>query len=45
MMFVVGLSRPFPDLAGVRFVDARSASRMNNGVRISERFSMWCAAQ
>ena len=45
MMFGVGARRPFPDLAGARLVDARSASRMNSGVRMSGRFSMWCAAQ
>ncbi len=31
---------PFPAVAGVRFVDARSASRMNLGVSIVARFSM-----
>jgi hypothetical protein len=35
-----GWSKPFPDLAGARFAEARSASRMNNGVKISGRFSM-----
>ena len=30
---------PFPAVAGVRFVDARSASRMNLGVSIVARFS------
>ena len=37
-------ARPFPLVAGVLFVDARSASIINFGVRIDGRFSMWWLA-
>ncbi len=36
----VGMSRPFPDLAGACIVDAHSASSMSNGVRMSGHLSM-----
>ncbi len=47
-MCIVGVvltSRPFPEVAGAHFVDAHSALRMNSGVNMSGRCSMWCAAQ
>ncbi len=35
------LMRPLPLVAGVRFVDAQRASKMNFGLSISGCFSMW----
>ena len=36
-----GFINPLPFVAGVRLVDALSASRMSFGVNIVGRFSMW----
>ena len=41
----VVMSKPFPEVAGARFVDACSTSRMNDGVKFSGPFLKWCAAQ
>ena len=35
------LTRPLPEVAGVRWIDARRALSMNFEVRISGLFSMW----
>ena len=39
-----GFMSPLPFVAGVRFVDARSASRMSFGVNIVGRISTWWLA-
>ena len=41
----VTFANPLPDVAGVLFVDARSASNTIFGVSILGLFSMWWAAQ
>ena len=38
---VFAFMRPLPDVAGVLLDDARRASRMNFGVRMSLRVSIW----
>ena len=38
---VLVLTRPLPEVAGVRWIDARRALSMNFEVRISGLFSMW----
>jgi hypothetical protein len=41
----VNFANPLPDVAGVLFVDARSASSKIFGVSIVGLFSTWWAAQ